>query len=299
MAFLWPELAAGRIRLDHVDAGGVHTRYVEAGDRDADEAVIFVHGTGGHLEAFTRNLLPHADHHRTVALDMIGHGFSSKPAHDYEIRHYVRHLLDFCDAMGIARAHLHGESLGGWIVAQFAIDHPDRVATLTLNTAGGLNTDPAVMRRVYDVTMKAVAEASPATVRARLEWLMNDPSRVTDDLVELRYRIYTQPGFVAAMEHILCLQHMDVRMRNVLTDESLSRIAAPTLVIWTDHDPTAPVATGERFVAAIPRAEPLVVMDDCAHWPQWEKADAFNALHLAFLARHAGAGVAARSVSAG
>lgn len=286
MAFLWPEIASGSIRLGYVHAGAVNTRHLEAGNAHSDEAVIFVHGTGGHLEAFTRNILPHAAAHRTISLDMIGHGFSSKPAHDYEIRHYVQHLLDFCDAKGIARAHLHGESLGGWIVAQFAIDHPDRVATLTLNTAGGLNTDPAVMERVYNVTMKAVAEASPATVRARLEWLMNDPARVTDDLVELRHRIYTQPGFVETMKRILCLQNMEIRMRNVLTDESLTRVAAPTLVIWTDHDPTAPIATGERFVAAIPNAEPLVIMDDCAHWPQWERADEFNRIHLDFLARH-------------
>jgi 2-hydroxy-6-oxonona-2,4-dienedioate hydrolase len=79
---------------------------------------------------------------------------------------------------------------------------------------------------------------------------------------------------------------MDIRMRNVLTDESLARINAPTLIIWTDHDPTAPVATGERFQRAIANSR-LVVMDDCAHWPQWEKADEFNALHLEFLAKHA------------
>lgn len=286
--FLWPEIARGTVRLGYADAGGVRTRYVEAGDPSADEAVVFIPGTGGHLEAFTRNLLPHAEHHRTIALDMIGHGYTDKPDHDYEIKHYVSHLLDFCDALGLKRIHVHGESLGGWIAAQFAIDHPERVASLTLNTAGGLNTDPAVMQRVYAVTMKAVAEASPQTVRARLEWLMNDPTRVTDDLVELRLSIYTQPGFQRAMEHILCLQNMEIRMRNVLTDDTLAGIAAPTLVIWTDHDPTAPIATGERFVAAIPKAEPLVVMDDCAHWPQWEKADEFNRIHLAFLARHAG-----------
>ena len=286
--FLWPEIARGTVRLGYADAGGVRTRYVEAGDPSADEAVVFIPGTGGHLEAFTRNLLPHAEHHRTIALDMIGHGYTDKPDHDYEIKHYVSHLRDFCDALGLKRVHVHGESLGGWIAAQFAIDHPARVASLTLNTAGGLNTDPAVMQRVYTVTMKAVAEASPATVRARLEWLMNDPTRVTDDLVELRLAIYTQPGFIRAMEHILCLQNMEIRMRNVLTDDTLAGIAAPTLVIWTDHDPTAPIATGERFVAAIPKAEPLVVMDDCAHWPQWEKADEFNRIHLAFLARHAG-----------
>src|SRR3546814_4632394 len=97
----------------------------------------------------------------------------------------------------------------------------------------------------------------------------------------------TQPGFRRAMKHSLWLQDMDSRMRNVLTDESITSRAAPTRVIWTDHDPTGPFATGERCVAAIPRAEPLVVMEDCAHWPQWEKADAFNALHIEFLLRHA------------
>jgi 2-hydroxy-6-oxonona-2,4-dienedioate hydrolase len=282
---LWPEIARGSIRIAYAQAGPVRTRYLEAGDESADEAVVFIPGTGGHLEAFTRNILPHAEHYRTIALDMIGHGYTDKPDHDYEIRHYVQHLLDFCDALGLERIHVHGESLGGWIAAQFAIDHPDRVATVTLNTAGGLNTDPVVMERVYSVTMKAVVQASPETVRARLEWLMHDPKRVTDDLVELRLAIYTQPGFVRAMEHILCLQNMDIRMRNVLTDESLSRITAPALIIWTDHDPTAPIATGERFAAAIPGAR-LVIMDDCAHWPQWEKAEEFNRLHLEFLGQH-------------
>jgi 2-hydroxy-6-oxonona-2,4-dienedioate hydrolase len=284
--YLWPEIARGNIRLGFADAGPLRTRYIESGDSSSDEAVLFLHGTGGHLEAFHRNLLSHAEHFRTIAVDMIGHGYTGKPDHPYEIRHYVRHLVDFCDALGIARVHLHGESLGGWVAAQFAIDHPDRVATLTLNTAGGLNTDPVVMERVYSLTMKAVAEVGPETVRRRLEFLMHDKDRVTDDLVEMRLQVYSQPGFVSAMENILCLQKMDIRMRNVLTEEALTGISAPTLIIWTDHDPTAPVATGERFARAIPNSR-LIVLEDCAHWPQWEKPDEFNSLHISFLLEHA------------
>ncbi len=184
--------------------------------------------------------------------------------------------------MGVDRAHVHGESLGGWIAAQYAIDHPARVDRLVLNTAGGLNTDEQVMQRVYNVTMNAVRNASIDTVRKRLEWLVHDPLDIPDDLVELRLAIYSQPGFERAMENILCLQFMDVRMRNVLTDESLARIKSATLVIWTDHDPTAPVATGERFVKAIPDAR-LAVLEGCAHWPQWEDTERFNKLHIDFL----------------
>ena len=278
---LWPEMANREFALKSVDAGGVRTRYLEAGRTDAP-AVVFIHGTGGHLETFNRNVHAHAQHFRVLALDMVGHGFSSKPDHPYELRHYVQHLDDFLNAVGVDRAHVHGESLGGWIAAQYAIDHPERVNRLVLNTPGGLNTDEQVMQRVYSVTMNAVRNASLETVRKRLEWLVHDPKDIPDDLVELRHAIYTQPGFERAMEHILCLQFMDVRMRNVLTDESLSRIRAKTLVIWTDHDPTAPVATGERFVKAIPDAR-LEVLEGCAHWPQWEAAERFNEIHIGFL----------------
>jgi 2-hydroxy-6-oxonona-2,4-dienedioate hydrolase len=278
---LWPEMAAGEFGLKTVNAGGVRTRYLEAGRRDAP-AVVFIHGTGGHLETFNRNVFAHAEHFRVLALDMIGHGFTAKPDHPYEIRHYVKHLDDFLDAVGVDRAHLHGESLGGWIAAQYAIDHPARVDRLVLNTAGGLNTDEVVMKRVHDVTMNAVRNASHETVRKRLEWLVHDPRDIPDDLVELRLAIYTQPGFERAMENILCLQFMDVRMRNVLTDESLGHIRSKSLVIWTDHDPTAPLATGERFARAIPDAR-LEVLEGCAHWPQWEAKDRFNKLHVDFL----------------
>ncbi|MES2913287.1 MAG: alpha/beta fold hydrolase [Pseudomonadota bacterium] len=278
---LWPEMANRAFAIKFIDAGGINTRYLEAGNHEAP-AIIFIHGTGGHLETFNRNVFEHAKHFRVLALDMVGHGYSSKPDHPYEIRHYVKHLADFMAALGIKKAHMHGESMGGWIAAQFAIDHPEAVERLVLNTAGGLNTDEKVMERVYSVTMNAVKEGTFEAVRKRLEWLVHEPSQIPDDLVELRQNIYRQPGFAKSMENILCLQFMETRMRNVLTDESLGRIKAKTLVIWTDHDPTAPVATGERFARAIPDAR-LVVMSDCAHWPQWEKTEEFNKLHTAFL----------------
>lgn len=278
---LWPEMAAVEFALKSLDAGGVRTRYLEAGHRDAP-ALVFIHGTGGHLETFNRNVFAHAEHFHVLALDMVGHGFSSKPDHPYEIRHYVKHLNDFLTAVGVDRAHVHGESLGGWIAAQYAIDHPERVDRLVLNTAGGLNTDEQVMQRVYSVTMNAVRNATLEAVRKRLEWLVHDPLDIPDDMVELRHSIYVQPGFDRAMENILCLQLMDVRMRNVLTDNALKAIKSKTLVIWTEHDPTAPIATGERFAKAIPDAK-LVVLENCAHWPQWEAADRFNKLHIDFL----------------
>lgn len=278
---LWSELSATPFKLGFVDAGPVRTRYLEAGS--GGTPVVFLHGTSGHLEAYQRNIGPHAERHRVLALDFIGHGFSGKPQRPYEIKDYVRHVIDFCDAMRIERFHLSGESLGGWVAAKLAADHPDRVDKLVLNTAGGLVSDPKVMSRLKELSMQAVIDPSREKVRARLEWLMHDKALVTEDLVDIRFRIYTQPGFRRAMENILVLQEMEVRTRNLLTDADLAAISAPTLVVWTDHDPTGAVTVGQRFASTIRNAR-LTVLKNSGHWPQYEEAELFNTLHLQFLA---------------
>src|SRR5699024_2457837 len=101
---IWTELSPLAFRVDYVDAKGVSTRVLRAGNPDA-EPVVFLHGTSGHLEAFTRNLKAHA-RYDLHALDMLGHGYTDKPDHPYEIASYVDHLLDYFDAEGISRAHI-------------------------------------------------------------------------------------------------------------------------------------------------------------------------------------------------
>ncbi|HXF34741.1 MAG TPA: alpha/beta hydrolase [Candidatus Acidoferrales bacterium] len=277
---LWPELSGGQFRVHYVWAGTTRTRVLEAGS--GPETLIFLHGAGGHLEAYQRNILSHAEHFRVFAIDMLGHGYTDKPDYDYELLDYVSHLREFCDAVGAWRVHLSGESLGGWVAGKFALAHPERTAKLLLNTAGGLTMDVKVMARLKELSLAAVREASFETVRKRLEWLMHDPKTVTDDLVETRLRIYRQLGFERAMEHIMCLQDPEPRSRNLFDDDQLRAIEAPTLVVWTSHDPTGAVEVGQRFAREIPDAQ-LVVMENCGHWPQFEDAPAFNRLSLEFL----------------
>jgi len=278
---LWPEIASGEFRVTYHQAGPIRTRTLEAGR--GSETIVFLHGTGGHLETYMRNILAHAERYRVYAIDMIGHGYSTKPDHDIELAHYVRHVRDFLDAVDCGRAHISGESLGGWVAVKFALAHPDRVAKLVLNTCGGRTADTAALDRLRTLSLKAVTEPSRENVRKRLEWLMHDPRTVTDDLVESRYRIYTQPGFVGAMEHLTCLLIPEIRQRNMISDDELRAIQAPTLVVWTSHDPTGAVEVGERMARLIPNAK-FVVMDECGHWPQFENAALFNRLQLDFLA---------------
>ena len=280
-ASTWSDLTGVAFQQGFLDAGGIRTRYLSAGSSDKP-LLLLLHGTGGHAEAYTRNLGAHGTHFWTVAIDLIGHGWSDKLAGPYEIRDYAGHVLAVLDKLGRQSAHISGESLGGWVTTHLAVHHPERVDRIVLNTAGGWTAHPEVMARLKTLSNAAAADPSRDKIRSRLEFLMHDKSKVTDDLVETRRAIYAQPGFADTMQRVMCLQEMDVRRRNMITEEQYRSIKAPALVIWTSHDPTATPEEGRQIAQMIPGAG-YVVMNECGHWPQFEAADVFNRLHLAFL----------------
>lgn len=278
---VWGDLQGVAFSQGYLDAGGVRTRYLHAGDRD-QPTLILLHGSGGHAEAYVRNLAAHAGHFDTWSIDMLGHGYTDKPGHPLEVAHYVDHVVAFADAIGAGSFHLSGESLGGWVASRAAVDHPDRIDRLVLNTAGGSQADPEVMKRIITLSMAAAQNPSWDTVQARIKWLMADKSKDYDDIVASRQRIYRQPGFVNAMRDIMALQDPEIRARNILGPGDYAAIVAPTLVVWTSDDPTADVAEGKRIASMIPGAR-FEVMDGCGHWPQYEDPQTFNTLHIDFL----------------
>ena len=111
---------------------------------------------------------------------------------------------------------------------------------------------------------------------------MCDKTVVSDDMIETRRRIYSQPGFPDTMARIMCLQDMDIRRANMITETQYRSITAPTMVVWTSHDPTATPEEGRQIAEMIPGAK-YVVMNKCGHWPQFEDANEFNRLHIEFL----------------
>ncbi|CAN5413547.1 alpha/beta fold hydrolase [soil metagenome] len=278
---IWSDLQGVSFSQGYLNAGGVRTRYLHAGDRD-QPTLVLLHGSGGHAEAYIRNLESHAEHFSTWSIDMLGHGYTDKPGHPLEVSHYVDHLLAVFDTIGADKVYLSGESLGGWVASRAAADHPDRIERLVLNTAGGSQADPEVMRRIITLSMAAVEDPSWETVQARIKWLMADKTKDYDDIVASRQRIYRQPGFVAAMRDIMALQDPEIRARNILGPADYGRIAAPTLVLWTSDDPTADVSEGSRIASMIPGAR-FEVMEGCGHWPQYEDPKTFDRLHLNFL----------------
>jgi 2-hydroxy-6-oxonona-2,4-dienedioate hydrolase len=278
---IWSDLLDVPLRQFRTEANGITTRVLEAGD-PASPPLVFVHGTGGHLEAYSRNVRDLAKDFRLVLYDMAGHGYSDKPDRPYTIDFLSDHLKGLLDALELNTAHLSGESLGGWVAAWTAAHHPGRVDRLILNTPGNITNKPEVMERVKESSLQAVREATVENVRSRVEWLFYDKSMVTDELVAVRRRIYTQPGFERAMENIVAVQDWEIREPFAWGPEWCGRISVPTLLLWTNHDPTGGLDEADLLKEWIPGSE-LYVIDGAGHWPQWEKPAEFNSVHVNFL----------------
>ena len=282
----WLEALGAEVRF--YDAGGARTRCIEAG---TGPPMILLHGLSGHAETWIRNVRTLSEQYHVYALDMLGHGLSAKPAIDYTVEVLARHVLDFMDTVEAAPAVLVGQSLGGWVAGRLAVHHPDRVAALVSATGAGLQvtTEHADLARrvgsqVRDVTARATERPSRDGVRARLEWLLHDKALVTDELVETRYRVYTDPEFMAISGRLLA-GATDMAAEYLLTRDQLERIACPTLILWTRHNPTTPWEVGQAASEVIPGAD-FHLMEDAGHWPQFERPDEFHRVVLGFLAKH-------------
>lgn len=280
---VWGEIADLDHELRHVDVAGVRTRVLQAGSPDSPDLVM-VHGTGGHLEAYARDIAGLARDFRVTVYDMVGHGWTDLPDTPYTVDVLSAHLTGTMDALGIDRAHLSGESLGGWVAAWTAAHDPSRADRMVLNTPGNITDKPAVMATVPDSTRAAVRDPSTPTVRSRVEFLFHDKSQVTDELVQLRRAVYSRPGFVDAIERTLVLQDPEVRAPFGWQQPWVHDVHVPTLLLWTDHDPTGTLEEADLLLSWLPDAE-LEVITDAGHWPQWEKRDEFLAAHRRFLRR--------------
>lgn len=278
---VWTHLYRTPFRLGFVDAGGVRTRYLEAGDPEAP-ALVMLHGTGGSFETFCKNIAAHAAHFRVLAPDMVGNGFSGKPDIDYEIPVYVRHVLDFMDALGVRRASFVGVSLGAWVAVKLASMHPERVDKLTLLAASGLIANRETMQRIRSQRSRATETPTWDGVRAIFNNLLHDPATLIDDVVAVRLLSYRLPEAKQAMAHILCLQDYGIRVRNLLSEDEWRAIKAPVLLIAAvDHDDDY-LKTAKRVATLLPNAR-YVEMPGVNHWGHFEKPEAFNEINLRFL----------------
>lgn len=292
MASIHNDLLGSETRF--VDTGKYRTRVISAGA--SGDHLILLHGGGGHAETYARNMTRLAQACRPMAIDFIWHGMSSRPAYSdiplgepgNWVSQFTDQVLDLMDHLGIEKAAVEGESLGGWIAFDMAINHPDRTSKVILNTTWGMALDPehaeeggGDLDALRTSSVNALLNPSLDLLRKRLEWLM-PLGGVTDELVELRRNLWSIPETREAL-----LEYYDRLFRPDIvdcywTEDQIRTISIPALVLWTDKNPIHGPDAADRLEAIIPGARKHI-MEGCAHWPQWERPEEHDRVVIDFL----------------
>jgi 2-hydroxymuconate-semialdehyde hydrolase len=257
-------------------APGELTHYHDLGEGDP---ILFLHGSGTGVTAAANwwlNLPSLAEHGRCIAIDSIGYGQTVvAPGTEYGIREWVEHAVRVLDALGIEKTWIVGNSLGGWVGFQLAIDHPERLLGIVSMGTGGAKLTKALAGH-------SNPQLTEAGIRKTLETFVVDTSLVTDDLVSLRYRSALNDTASDRLAEVVAARDRD-REALPLDMEVLGRLDVPVLLIHGTQDVVIPVSRTWELLQVLPRAD-AHIFSQCGHWSQVERAEEFNRLIGAWLA---------------
>ena len=272
------DVPAGRMRLSTLTMG-------------SGPDVILIHGLGATKASFFDTAAALSRTYRVHALDLPGFGSSSKPRAAYDAAFFARAVLAVMDQLGIERAHLAGNSLGGRVALEVGLRAPERVRALGL-----LCPALAFLRRGYHPIVRLLRpELGVLPHRwgrervARQFWDLFadteaiDPS-VADVVVDEFQRIYGSPGarlaFLSAARNV----YLERPFGRGGFYPRLSDLRPPALFVWASHDRLVPAAFSRHVDRWLPSAE-QIVLDACGHAPQVERPAQTNGLLHRFFAR--------------
>jgi pimeloyl-ACP methyl ester carboxylesterase len=275
-----------QIPLDqYLMVGSTNTCYWSLGSNGSP--IILIHGLGGFKEMWRSNISSLAGHHRVYAMDLIGFGLSEKPSIAYSLTLFTQFLCSFMEELNITQASLVGNSLGGAIALDFAIQYPDKVDKLVLVDSAGLGREIHPLFRLVSLPILGELLMRPSRRNARqgLQICFHNPGRMPDELVNIAYHRLTLPGAQEAeLSSVRALYNFwgqrDDFVQHVVN--SLHKISAPTLIIWGKEDRFLPVFHSEIARKRISNAQ-SVVFEHCGHTPQMECTEKFNDTILKFL----------------
>ncbi|MCK5531963.1 alpha/beta fold hydrolase [Halopseudomonas sp.] len=259
-------------------AGGYQTNLHEHGK---GFPLMLIHGSGPGVTAWAnwRLVMPElAKQRRVIAPDMLGFGYSERPANpDYQRDVWVEHAIGVLDALGIEQADLVGNSFGGGIALALAIRYPHRVRRLVLMGSVGVSfpiTDG--LDRVWGY------EPSFQTMRSLMDTFAYDRALVTDELAELRYQASIRPGFQESFAQMFPAPRQRWVDGLASNEADIRAVQHETLVIHGREDQVIPLQASLQLAQLIPNAQ-LHVYGHCGHWTQIEHAGRFARLVEDFL----------------
>src|SRR3954470_15344665 len=279
-----------RPHLHQIEIAGRSVNYVDYGPSDSSgrEPVVFVHGLGGCWQNFLENIpRAAAEGRRAIGIDLPGFGLSEMPTDDISISGYGGAVNALCDELDIGEAVFVGNSMGGFISAEVAIQFPKRAARIVLVSAAGVTTSDlasgpilAGARVVAAIaTRTAAASATERIVRHRhlthaaYNSFIRHPTRIRKELLYEITRGSGRPGFMDALRAI-----MDYDFR-----DRLPEIGCPTLIVWGTEDMLVPSSDADEFERLIDGSR-KVVFEDTGHMAMIERPQTFNDCLVEFLA---------------
>lgn len=263
-----------------IDAGGVATNVHLAG---SGLPILLLHGSGPGVTAWAnwRLTIPAlAEHRYVVAPDIIGFGFTERPADErYTLHEWTEHAVAILDALDLEHVDVVGNSFGGSLALSLAIHHPDRVRRLVLMGAVGV---PFAITPGLDAVWGY--EPSVEAMEGLLHLFAHDASLVGPDLARLRYEASIRPGVQEAFAAMFPAPRQEALDRITHAVDDIRSVSAPTLIVHGRDDRVIPLQNSYDLLHLIDDAQ-LHVFGRCGHWTQIEHAETFNELVLDFVGR--------------
>lgn len=254
-------------------------------------ALLMLHGGGAGangLSNYGRNIDALAKNFRVIVGDLPGYGASTKGLDQSDVfGDLAKTMLGLLDALGIAKAHIIGNSLGGACALRMALDAPERVWRLVLMGPGGIGTTRGLPTEGIKKLIGYYKGEGPS--REKLaefirNYLVFDGSHVPDDLIDARYQASIDPEVVASPP-LQGPPSLEAAFKMDFTrDMRLKALPHHTLVLWGREDKVNK-PSGGRTLAKTLRNCDLYEFANTGHWVQWERADEFNAVTLSFLSQ--------------
>ena len=261
-----------------INAGGIATNYHDQG---AGDPVLLLHGSGPGVSAWAnwRLVIPHlAENFHTIAPDIVGFGFTERPEGiRYDMETWLKHALDFLDAMGVEKAHVVGNSFGGALSVALAIHAPERVSRLVLMGSVALEFE---LTEGLDLTWGYTPSLD--NMRRLLDLFAYNRSLVNDELAQLRYEASMRPGVQESYAVMFPAPRQD-GIRKICSQEAdVKTIRHETLIIHGRDDQVIPMSCSEDLFRCIKNSQ-LHIFGNCGHWTQIEHNRRFNKLVTDFL----------------
>ena len=240
---------------------------------DERKVLILLHGLGASAERWLCVSSMLSKHFRVVIPDIIGFGYSDKPAAEYTINFFIEFFQGFLTNLNISRSLIVGSSFGGYLATEFAIRFTKQVEKLILAAPAGIMRTST---RVLDQYIMAALYPTFENAKIAFTNMAYDPTTVTESTVrDFVNRMRLPNAKYAFMSTLLGIRD------SPKLHGRLSKVEVPTLLVWGDNDNMIPLQYSNGF-QEIP-VNQLVIVNKCGHTPYVEKPQEFSEVALKFL----------------